>query len=146
MGNLFAANSEYQPGICNIGPYEIAKRRRNFYYSLFGTFIVLLLIIEGSFGNILKMLLFIPLLITSVNYLQVRNKFCVFFGYASIVNLGNKESRQKIRNGEAHPKDIKKVRIMFGQAIIFSLLSTTGLYYLLPWLQIVRSHLRLCYS
>ncbi|MCE7736478.1 MAG: hypothetical protein GPJ54_16475 [Candidatus Heimdallarchaeota archaeon] len=97
MENLISINTEYQAGVCNIGPSEIAKRKHNFYISLLGTIISFILLIFLELSQLWKLFIFVPLFITMVTYLQVRNKFCVTFGYLSVVNFGEKPIAKELR-------------------------------------------------
>ena len=129
MENLISINPEYQAGVCNIGPSEIEKRKNNFYLSLMGTIISIILVIFFASSQLWTLVIFFPLFITIVTYLQVRYRFCVAFGYLSVVNFGEKSNRQRIKNDENHKKDMRKVRIMFLQSFIISLVSTLIFYF-----------------
>lgn len=124
MENLISINAEYQAGVCNIGPDEIGKRKNNFYLSLMGTIVSIILVVFLDLSQLWRLVIFFPLFISMVTYLQVRNKFCVAFGYLSVVNFGEKTNRQRIKNPENHKKDMRKVRIMFLQSFVISLGAT----------------------
>lgn len=131
MKNLISINEEYQAGLCNIGPAEIKKRKNYFYLSLVGTIIFVLFLILAPISQTWLLLAFFPFFATMVNYLQVRNKFCVAFGYLSVVNFGDKSNRQRITNTDNHKADLKKIQLMFLQSILISLLATIILYFVI---------------
>ena len=80
---------QYQPGVCNIGPAEIQKRKETAILSaLFATgysFVGYAFQIPILF----KLFVFLPALIASVGFVQVYFHFCVAFGLSNVFNFGN---------------------------------------------------------
>ncbi|MHA2030150.1 MAG: hypothetical protein ACW99Q_12210 [Candidatus Kariarchaeaceae archaeon] len=130
MENLTSANSEYEAGVCNIGPIEIAKRKKYLNFSLIGAIVFVAILFLLDVSRLWWLLSFFPFVAIIINYLQVRNRFCVAFGLLSVANFGDFTTRQRIKNSENHRKDLHKVRIMFFQAITISFALTLLVYWL----------------
>ncbi|MHA2278503.1 MAG: hypothetical protein ACXAC2_22215 [Candidatus Kariarchaeaceae archaeon] len=130
MENLTSANSEYEAGVCNIGPIEIAKRKKYLNFSLIGAIVFVAILFLLDVSRLWWLLSFFPFVAIIINYLQVRNRFCVACGLLSVANFGDFTPRQRIKNSEHHRKDLHKVRIMFFQAITISFALTLLVYWL----------------
>ena len=130
MNNFVSIDaSKYQAGVCNIGPDEINKRKRAFYFSFLGTSILVVITILIELSQLWRLLLFFPITATVINYLQVRYKFCVYFGFFSIWNFDDLGGSKKVNNVEDHKKDLLKVRKMFLLSGLIGLILTTLLYF-----------------
>jgi len=80
--------SGYVPGVCNIGPAEIARRRQGGHVLLaasVGLFAGLLLIHAPAPARLLVAL---PVAASASSYLQARFHFCAGFGSRGIYNFG----------------------------------------------------------
>jgi hypothetical protein len=78
----------YRPGACNIGPAEIARRRRTGWVGL-GAAAVLaaaLLIVDAPAAA--RWLLALPLAVGAIGFLQAHFRFCAAYGAAGIRNYG----------------------------------------------------------
>jgi hypothetical protein len=81
--------SGYVPGVCNIGPAEIARRRQGGHVLLaasVGLFAGLLLIDAPAPARLLVAL---PAAASASSYLQARFHFCAGFGSRGIYNFGD---------------------------------------------------------
>lgn len=87
-GDPAAASPEYAPGVCNIGPREIRRRRRIGHVGLAAT-IGLLAVLVGIGGPpIARLLIALPAAVSASGYLQARLKFCAGFASLGIYNFG----------------------------------------------------------
>ena len=78
----------YRPGACNIGPAEIARRRRTGWVGL-GAAAVLaaaLLIVDAPAAA--RWLVALPLAVGAIGLLQAHFRFCAAYGAAGIRNFG----------------------------------------------------------
>ena len=73
-------SSEYQSGVCNIGPEEIARRRRAGHVGVVVTVGLLVALIAIGAPPLLRLVLFIPAAMAASGYLQAWLKFCAGFG------------------------------------------------------------------
>lgn len=81
--------SDYVPGVCNIGPWEI-RRRRAYAITGFAVAIVMLaaLVANGS-PAATRLVLILPLWGGMFSWLQARRRFCAGFAMAGISNFGD---------------------------------------------------------
>jgi hypothetical protein len=110
----------YIPGMCNINQDEIAYRRKAMYFGLAVTVLLLVALIFFQVNVYIRSLvLFIPLFIAIIGYLQTKNKFCVAYGASGKQNATDgSESAEAIADKEAIEVDKKKARTMNLQAFV----------------------------
>jgi hypothetical protein len=112
-------NSEYIPGVCNIGPPEITKRKQAAWIGLaftIGLWIVFAILRVPSEW---KLLLFLPATMSAIGFLQARMKFCVAFGMIGVFNFSLKVGKtDTVDQAEYRRKDKQKAL----QLIIYSVL------------------------
>lgn len=121
----------YEPGVCNIGPEEIRARRRAYYASAVLTLVLLLatILVENILIHwLLIAASFLSMTGTAVNYLQIRNKFCVAFGLRGVFNFSELGNASKIQNQEQRRLDLRRTRIMLLQSLLVAVLYTTIIY------------------
>lgn len=123
---------EYRAGACNIGPEEIAQRRRMgllFLAIATGLAIVLVAVDAPAW---LRIAIWPPLAAAFTTLEQVRRRFCVAFGIAGVRNFGPEVGRaQRIEDGEARARDRRTALFM----VIYSSLAAavlTALFVILP--------------
>ncbi len=117
----------YTPGVCNIGPAEIALRKRVGWVS--ASFSVLLLIVlwVTHAPVIWRLVLFFPFTAAAIGFLQTAFHFCVGYGLSGMYNVlkpaGKAESVEKseYRNADR----IKSVQILLYSIIIGIILAVS---------------------
>ena len=67
-----ADTDEYRPGVCNIGPAEIARRRRAGHVGLAVTLAALAVMLAVGAPPALRLLIAIPAALAAVGYLCLR--------------------------------------------------------------------------
>ncbi|HEX7490364.1 MAG TPA: hypothetical protein VF337_01530 [Candidatus Limnocylindrales bacterium] len=95
----------YEPGVCNIGPAEIARRRRVGHVGLvvsIGLFAVLLAVAAPHWTRLILILTAGP---AATGYIQARLHFCAGFGSSGVYNFGELGTVQKVADEEAHRRD-----------------------------------------
>ena len=98
-------DAEYRPGVCNIGPAEIARRRRA---GLVGTVVavgLLLLLVFIHAPTPLRLLVFLPAAGAASGYLQAIFRFCAGFGARGVFNFGEIGRTDAVRDPEARARD-----------------------------------------
>jgi predicted tellurium resistance membrane protein TerC len=113
----------YIPGMCNINQAEVAYRKKAMYVGLGLTIVLLVaMIVFGVNIFIRSAVLFIPLYIAIIGYLQMKNKFCVSYGASGKQNAtdGN-DKASTVADKKAIAADKKKAREMNTQALISTL-------------------------
>jgi hypothetical protein len=79
---------EYRAGACNIGPTEIAARRRFGHAASAATLGLLAVLLVTGAPTLLRGLLFLPAAGAAAGYLQAALHFCADYGWRGVFNLG----------------------------------------------------------
>ena len=82
-------DDRYEPGRCNIGPAEIARRRRTGMVGTIATVIVLAILVLVQAPAPLRAIVFVPAAVATSGYLQARLRFCAGFGWLGVFNFGD---------------------------------------------------------
>jgi hypothetical protein len=100
----------YRPGVCNIGPEEIARRRRGGHIGLIATVVALVVLGAIDAPPIARLLIAIPAVIAASGYLQARFKFCAGFGSRGILNFGPVGETESVVDDAARRLDRARAR------------------------------------
>ncbi len=100
----------YEPGICNIGPAEIARRRRAGHVGLGVAIGVLagLLAIDAPAPS--RLVIAVPAAVAASGYLQARLRFCAGFGSRGVYNFGDVGPTIQVEDAEARRRDRTRSR------------------------------------
>jgi hypothetical protein len=110
---------QYQPGVCNIGPAEIRRRRRTGHVGLVAAVVLLAVLIAIDAPPLSRLLVGMPAMISASGYLQAWLKFCAGFAQIGVYNFGDRGEMQKVVDAEAHRRDLARGRrIGLGAAAI----------------------------
>ena len=93
---LDEGTSDYRAGACNIGPKEIARRRRAGIVALLIAVALGVLLVAMDAPPAMRILVFLPLWGGLVSLEQVRRTFCVGFAYAGINSANPSETRHSV--------------------------------------------------
>lgn|SRR3990170_3254169 len=113
---------EYQPGVCNIGPAEV-RRRRQAEYLGFGAAIVLgaaLLLIDAP--PVARLLIAVPLAGGLSGFLQARARFCANYGWRGIRNMGPIGAAERITDPEERSVDRRRSLRIVGASVLGGIL------------------------
>ncbi len=108
--------NQYIPGVCNIGPAEIKKRKQAGWTGLIATLFLWAAFIWLDVTAAWRLTLFLPAMISATGFLQAYTHFCVYFGFAALFNFGDVGKTDSIQQAEFRAKDRKKA----WQIIIYS--------------------------
>lgn len=103
-------DSAYQPGVCNIGPAEIARRRRAGNVGLVATVALFAILVALDVDPLARLLLAIPATIAASGYLQAYLKFCAGFGSRGVFNFGDVGPMNDAADPEARARDRARAR------------------------------------
>lgn len=95
----------YQPGVCNIGPAEIARRRRAGHSALIATAILLVVLIALDAPPLARLLIALPAAGAASGYLQARFKFCAGYATRGQFNFGPLGHPQTVADADARSRD-----------------------------------------
>ena len=95
----------YQPGVCNIGPAEIARRRRSGHVGLLISVVLLAVLLAAGAPHWLRLALVLPVAVSAAGYLQARFHFCARFGSAGVYNFEAVGSVVQVADPAARARD-----------------------------------------
>ena len=99
------APAEYQPGVCNIGPAEIARRRRAGHTGLIAAIGLFVALVAVGAADWTRIVVAIPAIGAASGYLQAHFKFCAGFGAAGVFNFGELGPRARVANDADRARD-----------------------------------------
>jgi len=82
------SSATYIPGTCNLGKSEIRQRKIVGLVGLFFSVSSLVGLMSINAAREARLGIFLPLLVASVGFVQVRSKFCLAYGFAGTFNFG----------------------------------------------------------
>jgi hypothetical protein len=110
---------EYRPGVCNIGPAEISRRRRSGHTGVIATVVLLAVLIAVHAPTPLRLLAFFPAAVAAAGYLQAWLRFCAGFGWLGVLNFGDVGTTEQVGFSEDRARDrAKAIRIGLASAAI----------------------------
>jgi len=101
-------DGQYIPGVCNIGPQEIARRRRTGYVGTAITVGLFVALVAIGAPPIWRAVLFLPAAIAASGFIQAYLKFCAGFGQLGEFNFGDRSQIERVEDKAAHRKDLIK--------------------------------------
>jgi ABC-type sugar transport system permease subunit len=125
-------NGNYIPGVCNIGPSEIKKRRNGIFPPLGLMIIAIVLMQAFHVDKLWRFIIILPAIPFAVGFLQWYYKFCVGFGLKGIFNFGDLGKTFTVEQQEYYKKDRLKAWTMIITAIFFSVAMAVTYYFLIP--------------
>lgn len=119
---------EYIPGVCNIGPKEIKKRKQAGWIGLVATIALWAIFIWFDIPSIWRLTLFLPAMMSATGFLQAYMHFCVYFGFWNLFNFGDVGKTDSVSQAEFRKKDRHKAWQIVGYSILISLVITFVAY------------------
>jgi hypothetical protein len=104
------APADYQPGVCNIGPAEIARRRRAGHIGLVAALALFAVLVAIDAPNWTRLLIAIPAIAAASGYIQARLKFCAGFGSRGIFNFGDVGPTERVSDEADRARDRTRAR------------------------------------
>jgi hypothetical protein len=98
----------YTPGVCNIGPAEIAMRRRAGHVGAVATAGLLGGLLLARSPRPVRMVVALPAAASASGYLQARSRFCAGFGSRGVFNFGELGQVVVVADTEARARDRAK--------------------------------------
>lgn len=124
---------EYVAGACNIGPDEIARRRRAAVAGFVGTLLlaVALVALGAPSGLGPRLLIALPLTGAAIGWIQAQRRFCMAYGLAGTFNLGKIGEMNRVTDSAALAADRRTALVIAGQGVAIGLVGGL-LFSLLP--------------
>lgn len=121
----------YERAVCNIGPAEIARRRRGGYLGVAVAIVIAAVLLLLDAPSITRLLVALPVAAGLSGFIQARLRFCANYGWRGIYNLGDIGEAQRIDDAEARAADRGRSIQIFGASALGGL-AIAVLFALLP--------------
>lgn len=102
----------YRPGVCNIGPAEIRKRRLSGWVGLWTAVVFLVFAFAFGWAAPWRLLVALPVFLSAQGFLQAAFHFCVGFASRGLYNFGALGSEEDVVEAEFHRKDLRKALLI----------------------------------
>jgi hypothetical protein len=99
---------QYVSGSCNIGPHEIALRRRAGHVGLAVTAALAAALLRSDLHPAWRLTLALPAAGAASGYLQARQRFCANFGFRGVYNFDTRGHEQQVAGAEAQAEDRRR--------------------------------------
>ena len=117
--------SQYQAGVCNIGPSEVARRRQVAYLggALYISFLAFAIL--KDFSSVTTVTALFPAIIFSVGFIQSRRKFCLAYGLMGSFNFAKLGSLTQVEDQISLKADRSTAISILTQSLGLALLLTS---------------------
>jgi hypothetical protein len=100
--------SEYIPGVCNIGHAEITRRRNFGWVGLAITVMAFIVLVWTDVNPWWRLLLFVPAMASASGFLQAHFRFCAGFSRTGVFNFGAVGDTHEVTDEGARAKDRRR--------------------------------------
>ena len=111
----------YQPGVCNIGPAEIRRRRLSGWIGIAVSVVYLALAFGLGWAATWRLLVALPAMIAATGFLQAAFHFCVNFGTRGLYNFGELGTEETVYEAEFRKADQRKALLITGLSLAIGL-------------------------
>lgn len=109
----------YEPGVCNIGPEEIARRRRSGHVALVVSVLLLVALLVVGAPAWTRLVLVFTAGGSAAGYLQAWFHFCAGFGSSGVYNFGPLGTTQQVADAAARSRDrMRSLQIGLGSLAV----------------------------
>lgn len=105
---LMDQSPDYRPGVCNIGPAEIARRRQSGHTGLIAAVILFGVLVAIDAPPLARLLVAAPAIIAASGYLQSWLRFCAGFGSIGVFNFDDVGTTQRVVDAAARRADRRR--------------------------------------
>lgn len=102
----------YQPGVCNIGPAEIRRRRASGWLGLGIAVLYLAAAFLLGWPAPWRLLVALPMFLSAQGFLQAAFHFCVGFASRGLYNFGALGTEESVQDAEFHRQDLRKALLI----------------------------------
>ncbi len=105
---LETGTGDYQPGVCNIGPAEIRRRRQFGYFGIAAAVGLAALLLAVDAPAWTRLAVALPVAGGLEGLIQARERFCAGFAMAGLQNMGELGSQVEVTDEAARAADRRK--------------------------------------
>jgi hypothetical protein len=114
---------DYQPGACNIGPAEIARRRRIGHSGLAAALGLLAVLVVVDAPPSARLSILLPASAAAIGYLQAHSRFCAAFGFRGVFNFGQVGQEQQVARTASAASDRRRALQLTAAAVGFGMVA-----------------------
>jgi hypothetical protein len=119
---------EYVPGVCNIGPQEIARRQNLGWVGLVIAVVLFAVLVWVGLSPWWRLFIFFPATLSASGFLQAYFHFCSGFARQGVFNLGRLGQTSKVVDTLSSVKDRRRGnQIMFYSVLIGAVIAVISL-------------------
>ena len=112
-------NVTYEPGVCNIGPAEITRRRRTGHIAAIASVVLFAVLLAVAAPHWTRLALILTAGAAATGYLQAWLHFCAGFGSAGTYNFGPVGTVEHVEDARARRRDrIRSMQIALASLAI----------------------------
>ncbi|HEU0257748.1 MAG TPA: hypothetical protein VFQ96_07905 [Microbacteriaceae bacterium] len=112
----------YRPGVCNIGPAEIRKRRASGYVGLAVTVVFLVVAFALRWPAPWRLFAVLPAFLAAQGFLQAAFHFCVGFATRGLYNFGRLGAVESVREAGFRKQDQREALRVSALAFVLAVL------------------------
>lgn len=115
----------YIPGVCNIGPWEIRKRRTMGVAGIVAAVVVLVVLMAVGAPRAARLLVLLPAWGGTFSLLQARRRFCGAYAFRRISNFGaTYDTVRSVEDDAAHRADLAALAPMLRDSFVVGVIAT----------------------
>jgi hypothetical protein len=103
-----SASDGYQPGVCNIGPVDIARRRRVGYVGVAVAIALAAVMLLADASSFARLLVALPLFAGFSGFIQARARFCANYGWRGITAPGEVSDARTVDDAGSRAADRRR--------------------------------------
>jgi hypothetical protein len=120
-------STEYRAGACNIGPAEIAARRRSGYVGLAVAAGLAVALVALDAPSAARWLVAVPLAGGATGLLQARFRFCAAYGFAGMRSLRALGAAERVEDAADRRADRRRALAISGAGLAIGLTGAAAL-------------------
>jgi hypothetical protein len=125
------APGEYRPGVCNIGPREIARRRAFGVAGVVSAVVLGALLLAVDASPLVRAIVVFPLWGAIISFEQARRRFCAGFAFAGIRSVAGSDATESVADRSDLVADRATARRMVAYCGAIAI-ALTALFVLVP--------------
>ena len=119
----------YTPGVCNIGPEEIKRRRLIGWMGLIITIVIAAFLFYFNVNPWWRIILVLPSTLSASGFLQAYFGFCTGFAMKGVYNFDKLGAEVKISDAASKAKDKRKGNSITIYSVIIGVIVTIILFF-----------------
>ena len=117
-------NITYVPGVCNIGPEEISRRRLIGWVGLLITAVLFAALFVTHVDPLWRLFAFLPATMSAAGFLQAATHFCSGFAQKGLYNLGPIGKTETVPDKASAQKDKQKGGMLTIYSVLIGIIVT----------------------